>query len=65
MVLWLRGGNDSAVIAHYRKQGVAVIDLRGESKLWTRDNLEPFDNHPGPLSTTQWAAQIVKQLPTP
>jgi hypothetical protein len=53
------------VIAHYRKQGVAVIDLRGESKLWTRDNLEPFDNHPGPLSTTQWAAQIVKQLPTP
>ena len=65
MVLWLRGSNDSAVITHYRKQGVAVIDLRGESKLWTRDDLEPFDNHPGPLSTTQWAAQIVQQLPTP
>ena len=65
VVLWLQGADDSAVISHYRQRGVAVLDLRGKSSLWTRDNLEPFDNHPGPLSTSQWAAAIAKQLTTP
>ena len=65
MVLWLRGSDDSAVIAHYRQRGVAVLDLRGKSNLWINDNLEPFDNHPGPLSTTHWAAAIAERLTTP
>ena len=65
MVLWLRGSDDSVVIAHYRQRGVAVLDLRGKSNLWINDNLEPFDNHPGPLSTTHWAAAIAEQLTTP
>lgn len=62
MVLWLRGADDSAVIGHYRQRGVGVVDLRGNSRLWVNDNLEPFDNHPGPLSTTHWAAQIAEKL---
>ena len=61
-VLWLQGDNNSAVINHYRQQGVTVLDLRGGDGLWTRDNLEPFDNHPGPLSTSHWAALIAATL---
>ena len=61
-VLWLQGDNDSAVINHYRQRGVAVLDLRGGNGLWSRDNLEPFDNHPGPLSTSNWAEVIAAQL---
>ncbi|QNI57039.1 hypothetical protein SynBIOSU31_00118 [Synechococcus sp. BIOS-U3-1] len=62
MVLWLQGDHDSAVINHYRQRGVAVLDLRGGGGLWTRDNLEPFDNHPGPLTTSHWAELIAEQL---
>ena len=65
VVLWLRGSDDDVVISHYRQRGVAVLDLRGNTPLWTNDNLEPFDNHPGPLSTTQWASAIAKELTTP
>jgi len=61
-VLWLQGDDDSAVINHYRQRDVAVLDLRGGDGLWTRDNLEPFDNHPGPLSTSHWAALIAEKL---
>ena len=65
LVLWLQGADNSAVIGHYRQRGVAVLDLRDKPPLWTNDNLEPFDNHPGPLSTTQWASAIAKELTTP
>ena len=65
MVLWLRGSDDDVVITHYRQRGVGVVDLRGRSNLWINDNLEPFDNHPGPLSTTHWAAEIVRALTPP
>lgn len=61
-VLWLQGDNDSEVINHYRQRGVSVLDLRGGDGLWTRDNLEPFDNHPGPLSTSHWASLIAAKL---
>lgn len=61
-VLWVRGADDDPVIAQYRQQGVAVLDLRGGDARWTRDTLEPFDNHPGPLSTSQWAARIASHL---
>ena len=61
-VLWLQGENNSAVINHYRQRGVTVLDLRGGDGLWTRDNLEPFDNHPGPLSTSHWATLIAEKL---
>jgi hypothetical protein len=61
-VLWLQGQNTSPVIDYYRQRGVAVLDLRGGDGLWTRDNLEPFDNHPGPLSTSHWATVIAEKL---
>ena len=61
-VLWLQGDDNSAVINHYRQRGVDVLDLRGGGDLWTLDNLEPFDNHPGPLSTSRWAALIAEKL---
>ena len=61
-VLWLQGQNASPVIDYYRQRGVAVLDLRGGDGFWTRDNLEPFDNHPGPLSTSHWATVIAEKL---
>ena len=65
VVLWLQGSDSSAVIGHYRQRGVPVLDLRDKPPFWTNDNLEPFDNHPGPLSTTHWASAIAKELTTP
>ena len=64
-VLWIRGSENDPVINHYRNQGVHVVDLRSNDGTWRLDNLEPFDNHPGPLSTTHWAALIANHLSRP
>jgi len=62
-ILWIEGRADSAPIQHLRRRGVRILDLRPQNNgLWTHDTLMPFDNHPGPLTASNWARTIAQEL---
>lgn len=62
-ILWIEGSDQSPPIAHLRRRGVRILDLRPQNNgLWTHDTLMPFDNHPGPLTASNWAQTIAKQF---
>ncbi|QCH15023.1 hypothetical protein CB0101_08860 [Synechococcus sp. CB0101] len=62
-ILWIEGSDQSAPIIHLRRRGVRILDLRPQNNgLWTHDTLMPFDNHPGPLTASNWARTIAQEL---
>jgi hypothetical protein len=62
-ILWIEGRSDSAPIQHLRRRGIRILDLRPQNNgLWTHDTLMPFDNHPGPLTASNWARAIAQEL---
>ena len=65
IILWIEGSEQSAPIAHLRSRGVRILDLRPKNNgLWTHDTLIPFDNHPGPLTASNWAQALAEILET-
>ena len=62
-ILWIEGRADSAPIQHLRRRGVRILDLRNPGNgLWSHDTLMPFDNHPGPLTASNWARVVASSL---
>jgi hypothetical protein len=62
-ILWIEGSEESAPITHLRRRGVRILDLRPRNNgAWTNDTLMPFDNHPGPLTASNWARAIAVDL---
>ena len=64
-MLWMKGSEQSAPIAHLRSRGVRILDLRPKNNgLWTHDTLIPFDHHPGPLTASNWDQALAEILET-
>lgn len=63
VVAWVEGPDDDDTIASLRDAEVAIVDLRPEAGVWSMDDLQPFDDHPGPLSQHLWAQRLAAAIP--
>ena len=62
-ILWVEGNDHSPPIKHLQHRGVRILDLRNPNNgLWSHDTLMPFDNHPGPLTASNWAGSVATSL---
>lgn len=47
-------GPDDRVLKHLASRGVKVVDGRPRPEMYSKDDMNPYDAHPGPLANHYW-----------
>jgi hypothetical protein len=50
------------LIETFLKENFKIIDARPSMKVWQKDNVLPYDAHPGPIQNAYWARLVSKTI---